>query len=89
MSHMYHCAVTAHLPDDDPRKHTLARSKRITEGIKKIWEDKVGAPNPERVVQDVYRAFDAFKAVYEADGNIVKGFVNRNGHRNTKEGSPK
>ena len=89
VSHRYHCAVTAHLPKDDPRKHTLATPKRITDGLKKIWENPVGAPNPERVVEDVNRAFDAFKTVYEADGNIVKGLANRNGHRNTKEGSLK
>jgi hypothetical protein len=47
----------------------------------------MGAPSPERVVQDVHRAFDAFKTVYEADGNIVRGLANRNGHRKTKEGS--
>ena len=87
--HRYHCAVTVHLPTDDPRKHTLATPKRITDGLKKIWENPVGAPNPERVVQDVNRAFDAFMTVYKANGKIVKGLANRNGHRNTKEGSLK
>ena len=85
VSHRYHCRVTAHIPNNDPRKHTLATPKRIADGIKKIWEVKAGALNPERVVQDVHRAFGAFKTVHEADGNLVKDLADRNGHRNTKE----
>ena len=81
LSHVYHCAVTSHLPDNDRRKHTLATPKRIVENKK--WEYLIGAPNPERIVQDVHRAFDAFKIIYEAGGNIVRELANRNGHRNT------
>ena len=36
-SHKYHCICTAHLPTDDPRKHSLSTPLRIAEGIKKIW----------------------------------------------------
>ena len=71
-----------------PRKHTLATPKRITQEIRN-WEHPVGAPNSEWVVQDVYRVFDTFKIIYEAGGNIVRCLANRNGHRNTKEGSLK
>ena len=39
------------------------------------------------MVQDINKIFDAFKLVYEANDNILKGLVNRNGHRNTKEGN--
>ena len=35
LSHKYHCAVTPHLPDNDPRKHTMVAPTRIIEGIKK------------------------------------------------------
>ena len=43
----------------------------------------------ECVVQDINRTFDAHKIVYEAEGKIVPGLANRNGHRNKKEGNLK
>ena len=48
---------------------------------------EIGAPNAERVVQGVYLTFDSHKIIYEADGKMVPGLANRNGHRNKKEGS--
>ena len=36
MRYRYRCAVTAHQPNDIPRKHTLATPKRITDGLKKL-----------------------------------------------------
>ena len=60
---------------------------RISKGIKKIWEDTEGAPNSERVVQDVHLAFEAHKKVYEVGGRMVPGLVNRNGHRARPEGN--
>ena len=86
LSHRYYCAISSHLPDNDPRKHTLATPKRITEGIK-IWEYLIGAPSTKRVFQDVHRAFDAFQIIYEADRNIIRGPANKNGRRKTKEGN--
>jgi hypothetical protein len=87
LSHRYHCAVTAHLPDNDARKFSLSTPLRIARGIKKIWEDAVGAPNSKRVIQDVYLTFESHRIVYEADGKMVPGLANRNGHRNKKEGN--
>ena len=55
----------------------------------KIWENLEGAPNSERVVQDVNRTFDTHKIVYEAKDKMVPGLANRNGHRNKKEGNLK
>ena len=56
---------------------------------KKIWEHEIGAPNSERVVQDVYLTFQSHKIIYEEDGKMVPGLANRNGHRNKKEGNLK
>ena len=44
---------------------------------------------PERVIQDVYLAFKAHEIVYNANGKMVPGLTNRNGHRYNKEGSMK
>ena len=89
LSHTYHCAVTAHLPDNDNRKFSLSTPLRIARGIKKIWEDPIGAPNSKRVIEDVYLAFEAHRIIYEANGKMVPGLANRNGHRNRKEGNLK
>ena len=59
LSHRYHCIVTAHLPETDNRKFSLSTPLRISKSIQKIWEDTHGAPNSERVVQDIYLAFEA------------------------------
>lgn len=87
LSHKHHCAVTAHLEDTNPRKHSLSTLKRIFNGVKKIWEHEIGAPSPDRVVQDVYRAFEAHEKVYKADGKMVPGLANQNGHRYDCEGT--
>ena len=86
LSHRYHCAVTAHLPDYDARKYSLSTPLRIVRGIKKIWEDPVGAPNSKRVIQDVYLTFESHRIVYEASSKMVPILANRNGHRNKKRG---
>ena len=71
---------------DDPRKYSLATPSTIARGILKICENSTGAPNSERVVQDVYLAFDAKKIVYEAYRKMVPGLVDRNGDRYNKDG---
>ena len=89
LSHRHHCAVTAHLPYTDERKYSLSTPLRIAKGIKKIWEDKHGAPNGQRVIQDVYAVFESHKIIYEAHGKMVPGLANRNGHRYNKQGTRK
>ena len=61
LSNRYHCAVTSHSPDNDPRKHTMSTPKRRTEGMKKIWEHPIGTLNSTRVLQDVHRAFESLE----------------------------
>ena len=89
LSHRHHFTITAHLPDTDVRKHCNSTPLRIARSVKKIWENPEGAPNSECVVQDANRTFDAHKIVYEAEGKMVPGLANRNGHRNKKEGNLK
>ena len=39
------------------------------------------------MVQDVYLAFEAHSIVYKANGKMVPGLTNRNGHRRNADGS--
>ena len=80
-SHQHHCAITAHLPDDDVRKHSLSTPKMIERGIRRIWDNDEGPPTSDRIVHDVIQTINAFHIVYEAKGNIVPGLCDRNGHR--------
>ena len=82
-----HCAITAHLPDNNPRKFSFATPSTIVSGIKRIYGNDGGnVPSPRRIVQDCKKALDAFRVVYEHGGGMVPGLANRNGHRNLAEG---
>ena len=35
LSHRYDCAITVHLDENDPRKHSLKTPLRIADGVKK------------------------------------------------------
>ena len=74
-------------PTTDKRQFLLSTPLRIANGIEKLGEDPHGAPNCERVVQDVYLAFESNKKVFEAGDRIVPGLVNRNGYYKNKQGS--
>ena len=87
VSNRHQCVVTAHLLEDDPRKYLLSIPHRITIGLKKIWEHTHGAQSPNHVVQDVYIAFEARSIVYKANGKMVPGLTNRNGHQCNTDGS--
>ena len=78
-----HCAMTAHLPDIDPRKFSMATPKTIVCGIERLWcQDSGSVPPSLRIIADIDRAIDAFGIVYMNKGHLVKGLANRSGHRN-------
>ena len=82
-----HCAITAHLPDDDPRKFSLATPKTIVSGIRRLYGNEGGnVPSSRRIIQDCDKALRAFGVVYEHGGRMVPGLANRNGHRNIAAG---
>ena len=66
-----HCAVTAHLPDDDNRKFSMQIPKTIQAGIQKIWGEVEGVPCRRRICEDCDRALAAFGIVYQAGGKMV------------------
>ena len=81
-----HCAVTAHLPDNDPRKFSMRTPKTIQSGIQRIWGEVEGVPSSRRICDDCDRALAAFGIVYRAGGKMVPQLANRSGHRNHAAG---
>ena len=81
-----HCAVTAHLPDNDPRKFSMRTPKTIQSGIQRIWGEVEGVPSSRRICDDCDRALAAFGIVYRAGWKMVPQLANRSGHRNHAAG---
>ena len=77
-----HCAITAHLEDDDIRKFSFSTPSTIVSGIQRIYNDPASSnvPSSKRIVQDCNKALRAFGIVYEHNGGMVPGLANRNGH---------
>ena len=73
VSHDYHCAVTAHLDDEDVGKFSKKTPNIISRGIKRIWDiaPPQGIPSSKRIVEDVERALEAMRRVEEEGGKIV------------------
>ena len=88
MSLSLHCAITAHLEDDDIRKFSFRTPSTIVSGVKRIYNNPIGSnvPSSKRIMQDCKKALTAFGLVYEHGGGMVPGLANRNGHRNLAEG---
>ena len=78
-----HCAITAHLPDNDARKFSMATPSTIVPGIKRIYRNNGGnVPCSWRIIQDCNKALLAFGIVHKHDDGMVPGLANRNGHHN-------
>ena len=79
-----HCAITAHLDDNNPRKFSFATPSTIVIGIRRIYNNAASSnvPCSRRIVQDCKKALFSFGVVYEHRGGMVPGLANRNGHRN-------
>ena len=78
-----HVTLTCMLPRHDPRRFSKATPKEITRMIERIWDPVEGvSPPSNRIIQDISRLKENIKLVVEADGAIVPGVCDRNGHRN-------
>ena len=62
-------------------RFSLSTRKEIARGIKRIWESKIGTPSSARIIQDVDLSLKALETVYSANGYIVEGLADSNGHR--------
>ena len=55
--------------------------REIAQGLKCIWDSKMGTPSLARIIQDVDLAWKALEIVYRGNGAAVEGIADRNGHR--------
>ena len=79
-----HVMLTCMLPRNDPRRFSKSTPKEITQMIERIWDPVEGvSPPSNRIIQDIQQLKENIKLVVEADGAIVLGVCDRNGHRNT------
>ena len=75
-------AATWHLPKENSLKFSLATPSAITKSFMRIWHPTNGCcPSSRRILQDVRRVLTSLATIVEAEGHIVPGLVNRNGHR--------
>ena len=83
----HHVAITAHLPNTDPRKFTFATPKEVARAYLRITDPVTGGvPSSKRIIQDCNKWVESLKTVREAGGVLVEGF-GRNGHRKEKVGA--
>ena len=84
----WHCAVTAYLKHDSPKKFTKATPKAISSAVARIWNHMLpgeeGVPRSSRIVEDCNKALKAFEKVLDKEGGLVKGLANNPGHRHKK-----
>ena len=77
-----HVTLTSALPCNDPRCFSKATPRLITSAIERLWDPETGVvPFSNRIIQDVGRLAENFALVVEADGAVVAGVCDRNGHR--------
>ena len=84
-----HCAITSHLPDDDPHKFSMQTPKTIVWGVVRLWGAEGNVTSLRRIIQDYDKALRAFGVVYRAGGKMIPGLANRSEHRNHAEGRNK
>ena len=60
---------------------SLSTPREIAQGMKRIWDSKIGTPSLARIIEDVDLALKALEIVYLANGASVQGLADRNGHR--------
>ena len=63
-------------------RFSKATPNLIVEAVRRLWDPEVGvSPRPSRIIQDIQRLKENLKIVFEANGGVVLGVVDRNGHR--------
>ena len=83
-----HVTLTSMAPRTEPRRFSKATPKLIGSVIERLWDPVTGvAPRPNRIVQDILRLKENIMIIVEADGAVVPGVCDRNGHRNKHDGT--
>ena len=63
--------------------------RKISRGLKRIWESKMGTPYSVSIIEDVDLALKALEIVYHANGAAFEGLADRNEHRKKEVGKGK
>ena len=77
-----HVGITSILALDDPLRFSKATPKEVMKTVNRLWDPDTGvSPRPNRIIQDINRLKENFLLIVDADGAIVEGVADRNGHR--------
>ena len=95
-SFCFHC-VLSHViiygkeTTDEERRlcFSFSTPREIAQGLKRLWDSKMGTPSSARIIQDVDMSLKALEIVYRENGASVEGLADRNGHRRKVVGKGK
>ena len=59
---------------------SLSTPREIAQGLKRLWDSKMGTSSSTRIIQDVDLALKALEIVYCENGAAFEGLSDRNGH---------
>ena len=84
----YHCVLTQHLSQDDPKKFSRNTPKVMERGYLKLWDHTLpegeGCPSSARILRDINQVVNiSYKRLYDARG-IALQHVARKGRRATQ-----
>ena len=54
--------------------------REIAQGLKRVWDSKMGTPSSARIIGDVDLALKVLEIVYRANCDAVEGLADINGH---------
>ena len=61
-----HCAIIAHLSDDDSRKFLMETPGTIVKGIRRIWGAERNVPNSEQICHNCDKTLTTIGVVYRS-----------------------
>jgi len=76
---LLHCAITAHLNNDDPQTCSMKIPLTIVEGIRRIYGTEGNVPSSRRIIQDCDIILRTFGVVYAHEERMVPALANKNG----------
>ena len=83
----FHCVLSRFVLDGEGTEEeernmqfSFSTPREIEQGMKRIWESKMGTPSLARIIEDVDLALKALQIVYLANEDSVEGLADRNGH---------
>ena len=75
-SHLHHCAVNAHLPKYDIRRHSMATPQYIDRDIRWIWNYSQEPPTSARTLQDFSLVITSMEEDTKSRTCVIKMVIN-------------